>query len=297
MKDYRKYLSPENLSKIDSLEMKARLVVEGFITGLHRSPYHGFSVEFAEHRQYRPGDEIRHLDWKVFARSEKYYIKQYEEETNLRSMLIVDSSASMNYASAGNITKYEYAIYLSAAIAYLLINQRDSVGISLYDDAVRTFMPPNSKQTYLAELIRTLSENEPSKQTSTVASLDEIAERIRRRGLVVVMSDFFDNIEDTLRALSHFRHKNHDVIIFQILDPREIDFKFGPAAQFIDMETSEEMITQPQQIQKSYAEAIQNFTQKLKKGCRNLNIDYNLVITNDPFDRAMREFVSKRARM
>lgn len=297
MNDYRKYLSPENLSKIDSLELKARLVVEGFITGLHKSPYHGFSVEFSEHRQYRPGDEIRHLDWKVFARSEKHYIKQYEEETNLRSMLIVDSSASMNYASSGSISKFEYATYLAAAISYLLINQRDSVGLSLYDSNVKTFMPPKSKSTYLSELIKALAENEPSNLTSTAASLDEIAERIRRRGLVVVMSDFFDNLEDILKALSHFRHKNHDVIIFQILDQREIDFKFGPAAQFIDMETGEEMITQPQQIQKSYSEAMHEFTQKLKKGCRNLNIDYNLISTNEPFDKAMREFVSKRARM
>ena len=297
MDDYRRYLKPENLAKIDSLEMKARLVVEGFITGLHRSPYHGFSVEFAEHRQYRPGDEIRHLDWKVFARSEKYYIKQYEEETNLRSMIIVDSSASMKYASQGNITKFEYASYLAASLSYLLISQRDAAGLALYDDGIRTFLPARSKQSYLSELMRTLDSTEPSNTTGTAAALDEIAERIRRRGLVVVISDFFDDTQSVLKALSHFRHKNHDIIVFQLLDPKELDFKFGPAAHFIDMETAEEMVTQPQQIQKSYAEAMHTFTQNLKKGCRNLNVDYNLIVTNDPFDKALREFVAKRSKL
>ena len=297
MDDYRRYLQPENLAKIDSLEMKARLVVEGFITGLHRSPYHGFSVEFAEHRQYRPGDEIRHLDWKVFARSEKYYIKQYEEETNLRSMIIVDSSASMKYASQGNITKFEYASYLAASLSYLLISQRDAAGLALYDDGIRTFLPARSKQSYLSELMRTLDSTEPSNTTGTATALDEIAERIRRRGLVVVISDFFDDTQSVLKALSHFRHKNHDIIVFQLLDPKELDFKFGPAAHFIDMETAEEMVTQPQQIQKSYAEAMHTFTQNLKKGCRNLNVDYNLIVTNDPFDKALREFVAKRSKM
>ena len=297
MDDYRRYLQPENLAKIDSLEMKARLVVEGFITGLHRSPYHGFSVEFAEHRQYRPGDEIRHLDWKVFARSEKYYIKQYEEETNLRSMIIVDSSASMKYASQGNITKFEYASYLAASLSYLLISQRDAAGLALYDDGIRTFLPARSKQSYLSELMRTLDSSEPSNTTGTAAALDEIAERIRRRGLVVVISDFFDDTQSVLKALSHFRHKNHDIIVFQLLDPKELDFKFGPAAHFIDMETAEEMVTQPQQIQKSYAEAMHTFTQNLKKGCRNLNVDYNLIVTSDPFDKALREFVAKRSKM
>src|SRR5574344_542304 len=240
MEDYRKYLLPENLAKIDNLELIARLVVEGFITGLHRSPYHGFSVEFAEHRQYRPGDEIRRLDWKVFARSEKYYIKQFEEETNLRAMLVVDSSASMKYASKGNISKYEYATYLAASLAYLLINQRDAVGLSLYDTDIRHFMPMKSKQSYLSELIKMLAngmeeaKNENSakdeKPGTAAVALDEIAERLGRRGLVVIISDFFDNIHDILKAISHFRHKNQDVIVFHILDPREVDFKFGPAA-------------------------------------------------------------------
>lgn len=297
MDDYKKYLRPENLAKLENIELKARLVVEGFITGLHRSPYHGFSVEFAEHRQYRPGDEIRHLDWKVFGRSEKYYVKQYEEETNLRSMLIVDSSASMKYSSRGNISKYEYACYLSAAIAYMLMNQRDSVGLSMYDTGIKHFFPPSSKHSYLNELLKALDSTEPSNLTGTAGALNEIAERIRRRGLVVVISDFFDDINSVVKALSHFRHKNHDVIVFQILDPREIDFKFGPAATIVDMETAEEMVTQPYQIQKSYSEAMDNFLHDFRRACRNLNIDYNLILTSDSFDKALKEFVAKRARL
>lgn len=297
MEDYRKYLQPENIAKLENIELKARLVVEGFITGLHRSPYHGFSVEFAEHRQYRAGDEIKHLDWKVFARSEKYYIKQYEEETNLRSMIVLDTSASMNYASKGNITKYEYAKYLSAAITYMLINQRDAVGVSLFDNKIRSFFPPRSKQSYLGELLREIDAAEPSNETNSAPALDEIAERIKRRGLVVVISDFFDDISSVLKALSHFRHKNHDVIVFQILDPREVDFKFGNAAAFVDMETAEEMITQPHQIEKSYKETFASFLHSLKNGCRNMNIDYNLILTSDSFDKALKEFIAKRSRM
>jgi uncharacterized protein (DUF58 family) len=297
MQDYRKYLNPENLSKIASLELKARLVVEGFITGLHKSPYHGFSVEFAEHRQYRSGDEIRHLDWKVYARTEKHYIKQYEEETNLRSMIAIDSSASMKYASAKNISKFEYASYLAAAIAYLLINQRDSAGIALYDEAIRSYFPASSRRSYLNEMLKAIDETEPSNSTGTAKSLDEIAERIRRRGLVVVISDFFDDLQSTLKALNHFKHKNHDIIVFQILDPREIDFKFGNSATFIDLESGEEMATQPHQIHKAYTDAVNKFTQDMKKGCRNLNIDYNLVSTDEPFDKSLREFIAKRSKM
>ena len=295
--EHKKYLDPAVLSKIGNLELIARLVVEGFITGLHRSPYHGFSVEFSEHRQYRMGDEIKHLDWKVLARSEKYYIKQYAEETNLRAMVIVDSSASMKYASKGNISKFEYASYLAASIMYLLINQRDAIGLSLYDSGVRGFFPASGRKSYLTELIKELENTTPSNLTNTAPALNEIAERIHRRGLVVIISDFLDDSESILKAISHFRHKKHDVCVFQILDPRELDFNFGSAAQFVDMESSEEMITQPQQIHKAYAKAAANFLQSFKKGCRNLNVDYNFATTDLPFDHTLRAFVAKQTNL
>lgn len=297
MNDYRRFLQPDTIAKLSNIELKARLVVEGFITGLHRSPYHGFSVEFAEHRQYRQGDEFRHIDWKVFGRTDKYYVKQFEEETNLRSMIAVDSSASMKFASDGNISKFEYASYLAAALAYLLIKQRDAVGLSLYDTEIKTYIPASSRQSQIHNILRAIDTAIPANQTGTSQALDLLAERIRRRGLVVIISDFFDDPKSVISALQHFRHKKHEVLVFQLLDPREIDFKFGRNAVFKDMEMGDEMTTQPYQIQKAYAETMQEFILSIKKACRNADIDYNLINTSEPFDHAMKEFIAKRNQM
>jgi uncharacterized protein (DUF58 family) len=297
MNDYRRFLQPNTVAKLQNIELKARLVVEGFITGLHKSPYHGFSVEFAEHRQYRTGDEIRHIDWKVFGRTDKYYVKQFEEETNLRSMIALDSSTSMKYASKGNISKFEYASYLAAALSYLLIKQRDAVGLSLYDTKVSTFIPPSSRQSHIHNILKALDSTIPANQTGTARALDLLAERIRRRGLVVIISDFFDDPQSIVSALQHFRHKKHEVLVFQILDPREIDFKFGRNAVFKDMEIGDELTTQPYQIQKAYAQTMRDFISEIKKASQNANIDYNLIDTSEPFDKAMKEFIAKRNQM
>lgn len=297
MKDYRKYLLPETIAKLKNIELKARLVVEGFITGLHRSPYHGFSVEFAEYRQYRPGDEVKNIDWRVFARSERYFIKQFEEETNMRSIIALDSSASMSYASKGNISKYEYASYLAAALALLMIKQRDATGLALYDTEIRKYLPPKSKPSYLNELLKTIDNHKPSEQTRTADALEKLAEQIKRRGMVVIMSDFFDDPESTIKALKHFRHKQHETIVFHILDPREIDFKFGDSATFRDIETGEELITQPYQIQKTYKKAMENFINNLRNECLKRQIDYHLVDTSQPFDKALREYFAKRRKL
>ena len=296
-KDYRKYLEPETIARLENIELKARLVVEGFITGLHRSPYHGFSVEFAEHRQYNPGDPIRYIDWKVYGRTDKHFIKRFEEETNLKAVIAVDSSASMKFASKGNISKFEYASYLAGALSYLLIKQRDAAGLALYDTEIREYLPPRSKPSYIRELLRTLDETTPAHETGTASALDLLAERIKRRGLVIVMSDFFDDPESVMKALKHFRHRNHEVLAFQILDPREIDFKFGPAANFKDIETGEELVTQPYQIRNTYSTAVQDFIKLIKKECLAQNIDYFLVNTADPFDKAMRDYLTKRRKM
>lgn len=297
MQDYRKYLKPETVAQLQNIEIKARLVVEGFITGLHRSPYHGFSVEFAEHRQYRHGDETRNIDWKVFARTNKYFVKQYEEETNLRSMIAIDRSASMKYASKGNIPKFEYASYLAAALSMLMIRQRDAVGLALYDTEVRTFLPPNSKPSYINAILNTLAATTPSDETHTATALDMLAERIKRRGLVVIISDFFDDARSVLNALKHFRHRNHEVIAFQLLDPREIDFKLGAGATFRDMETGEEMITNPYHIQSSYKQAVNEHINLIKRECLNHQIDYFLIDTSMPFDKALRDYLIKRTRV
>ncbi len=297
MEDYRKYLQPQVIAQLENIEMKARLVVEGFITGLHRSPYHGFSVEFAEHRQYRPGDHIKHLDWKVFARTGRFYVKQFEEETNLRSVIAIDSSASMGFASGDNISKLEYASYLAASIAFLLIKQRDAVGLATYDTKINKYLPPRSKQSYIHEILKTLDATSPQNQTGTATALDLLAERISRRGLVVIMSDFLDDPNSVLNALKHFRHRKHEVIAFQVLDPREIDFDFGHGANFKDLETGEELVTQPYHIRKSYARQMSSFTANIKKECREHNIDFNVISTKTPFDKALRDYLTKRNRM
>lgn len=297
MNDYRKYLLPETVAQMSNLELIARLVVEGFITGLHRSPYHGFSVEFAEHRQYRPGDETRNIDWKVFARTNKFYVKQYEEETNLRSVIAIDSSASMQYKSPGNISKFDYAIYLTAALATLMIKQRDAVGVAIYNEDVDKYFPPRSKPSYLSEILKMLADTKPSNLTRTSKALDNLAERIKRRGLVIIMSDFLDDADSVLNALKHFRHRNHEVIAFQILDPREIDFKLGAGATFKDMETGEELISHPQHIQFSYSEQVKEFINKIKTECYNHNIDYNIIDTKVPFDKALLEYLTKRKKI
>lgn len=294
MNDYRKYLQPDIIAQLGNIELKARLVVEGFITGLHRSPYHGFSVEFAEHRQYRSGDEIRHIDWKAYGRTNRYYVKQFEEETNLRCTLAVDSSASMGFSSKGYITKFEYAAYLAAALAYLMIQQRDATGLAMYDTEIRSFLPPRSKQSYIREILRQLETAKPDNQTGTSGALDRLAEQIKRRGLVIVISDFFDDVHSVMNALAHFRHKGHEVIAFHILDPREIDFKFGKAANFKDLETGEELVTQPYQLQQIYAKTIKDFIAQIKKGCHSHNIEYHLIDTSTPFDKALRDYLTKR---
>lgn len=297
MNDYKKYLMPQTIAQLKNIELKARMVVEGFITGLHRSPYHGFSVEFAEHRQYHAGDDIRRIDWKVFGRTDRFYVKQFEEETNLRSIIAIDASASMGFASKGMISKFEYSSCLAAAISYLLIKQRDAVGLALYDTKIRTYLPPRSKQSYLNEILKTIAATEPANQTGTAQALDELAERIKRRGLVVIFSDFFDETQSVINALKHFRHRNHDVLAFHILDPREIDFKFGSSATFRDLETNEEIITQPYQIQRTYSKAVKEFINQIKRECYQHNIDYQLINTSEPFDKALRDYMAKRSRM
>ena len=216
-----KYLQPTVVAQLSNMELRARLVVEGFITGLHKSPYHGFSVEFTEHRPYMPGDEIKHIDWKAFGKTDRYYIKQFEEETNLRSHIVLDASRSMQFASRGNLQKYEYASFIAAALAYLMVEQRDAVGLTIYDEAIRVSLPPRANRLYLNQLLRELERQVPSANTNTAGALHQIAERMKRRGLVVVLSDLFDDPARVVTALKHFRYRGNEVIVMQVLDPLE----------------------------------------------------------------------------
>ncbi len=295
--DYRKYLTPSVISKLNSLELRARLVVEGFMVGLHRSPYHGFSVEFTEHRPYMQGDAPKDIDWNVYGKTEKFFIKQYEEETNLRSYILLDTSRSMQYASEGNISKLEYASTLVAALGYLMTKQQDAVGLTLYSEKINKYLPPKASKAYLQELLKQLSDVTASDKTNTASCLNSIAEKIKRRGLVIIVSDFFDDINSILSALKHFRYQNNEVIVFQILDPLERNFAFGSDAVFRDLETADEMTTQPYQIQKAYVEAMNVFLNKIKTECLNSNIEYNLIETSVPFDKALFSYVQKRSRL
>lgn len=295
--DYRKYLQPDVVSTLKGMELKARMVVEGFVAGLHKSPYHGFSVEFAEHRQYMPGDNIRDIDWKVYAKSDRFYIKQYEEETNLKAYLLLDCSASMAYRSDDRINKLDYAGMLSAALSYMMLRQRDAVGLVTYDSRLRRYIPPRSKAGHLHVLLNEIARQTPSDTTDIGATLHEMADRIKRRGLVIIMSDLLDDADTIISGLKHFRYNRHEVIVFHILDPRERDFAFPREAIFKDMETGEELTTLPYQIKKSYAEQVQEFTDKIATHCRQANIDFHPIDTSTPFDKALYAFLSKRERL
>ena len=245
-----KYLDPAFVSQISNMELRARLIVEGFITGLHKSPYHGFSVEFAEHRPYNPGDELRHVDWKVYGKTDRHYVKQYEEETNLRHYVVLDTSASMRYRHAASLSKLEYSAYLASALHFIMARQRDATGLIAFDETIHTLRPPKSTQGYVRELLATLERisgdsDQPAK-TSAASVLDEVAERIGRRSLVVLITDLFENIgehEALLNALRHLRYRGHEVLVFHVLESEtERQFRFPDVPmQFVDMETGEEM--------------------------------------------------------
>lgn len=289
------------------MELRARMIVEGFITGLHKSPYHGFSVEFAEHRPYNPGDEIRHVDWKVFAKTDRYYLKQYEEETNLRHYVVLDTSPSMRYQHANELSKLSYGSHLAAALHFLMVKQRDATGLIAFDDEVHTLMRPKSTLGYLRQLLLQLEQfNSASagdnKRTSAAAVLNEIAERISRRSLVVVITDLFENIaqhDALLKALRHLRYRNHEVLVFHVLESEtERKFQFPDVPMvFRDMETGEEISLQPAQLKQNYQEAVQAFSERFRRQCRGYNIDFIELDTAEPYDTALLAYLNKRKRL
>ena len=295
--DYKSFLDPKSISKFNNLEFKARMVVEGFMVGLHKSPYHGFSVEFSEHRPYMQGDDLKYIDWKVYGKTEKYFIKQFEEETNLKSYVIIDTSRSMDFKSGNNISKLNYATILAASLSYIMIKQQDAVGLALYSEKINKILLPKASRVYLQEILKQLSVITSADKTNTAYALGEIAEKIKRRGLVIIISDFFDDIDTVIKSLKKFSYKKNEVIVFQILDPLEKSFAFGRDAIFKDMETQEELSTQPYQIQKAYKEAMDEFTGKIKRECLNANFDYSLIDTSTPFDTALYTYIQKRARL
>jgi len=296
-KEYLNKLDPAVISGLKNLEIKARSIVEGFMVGMHKSPYHGFSAEFSEHRPYQQGDSIKNIDWKVYAKSEKYFVRQFEEETNLICNIILDSSKSMDYKNDAPVTKWEYSVLLAASLAYILTNQHDAAGLIQFSDIIENYLSPKSNRIHLRNILLTLEKTVPSKKTETGKCLTLVAEKIKKRGLTIIISDFFDEPSSIIAALNYLRSQQNEVILFQVLDPVELSFSFGKDAVFVDMETSEELSAQPYQIQQAYRSAVKEFIEKIKTECRKKNFDYNLILTSDSFDKALLAFFKKRARM
>jgi uncharacterized protein (DUF58 family) len=294
--DKRKYLDPETISKIDNMALRARLVVEGFIIGLHRSPYHGFSVEFAEHRPYIPGDEIKHVDWKLYGKTDRFYIKQFEEETNLKSYILLDKSGSMGYKS-GNLSKLDYGSYLSAALGYLMLKQQDAVSLILFDKEIYKYLPPIAKKSHLNLILGELEDTKPGEETEISPLLHETAEKIKKRGLIILISDLFDDPDEILGGLKHFRYKRHEVIVFHILDPQEVNFSFSRQTQFIDTETKDNLVVEPWHIQREYQKQVKNFIDNYKIKFRQNNIDYVFLTTDKSLGLALTEYLNKREKI
>ena len=290
-----KYLDPSALSRLKNLSLAARTVVEGFFSGMHRSPHKGFSVEFAEHREYAPGMDPRHVDWKVYGRRDKLYVKQYEEETSMRCYVLLDKSASMGYASDGPLTKLEYGSYLAASLAYLMAYQHDAVGLITCDDQVRDHISPRQGPGHLRVLMQTLEAAQPGNETDLGDTFHQLAETIRRRSLVIIISDLFSDPDQLVSALKHFRHRKHDVIVFHVLDPAELTFPFDDVSRIEDMETGREVTSDPRAFRNAYLEEFEKFVNTIRGGCLTSQIDYAVAETGMRFDEFLGMYLARRA--
>lgn len=288
------------LARLGNLHLAARLVVDGLFAGQHKSPRKGFSIEFAEHRQYTPGDDPRHLDWKILAKRDKLYVKQYEEQTNLRGFLLVDVSASMHYRHSGSVTKLDYACLCAAALAYLMQQQHDAFGLVLFADEVRTFIPPRQGKAHLHTILEALQAVEPAGRTDLTRVFNELAERMNRRALVMVLSDLLGDRADApqlVDAIGHFRHRKHEVMVMQVLDKAEIDFPFKDANQLQDMETGRTVAADAQAIRQHYLDQLGRFIATLRLGCAQREVGYALADTSQSFDLFLTEFLTRRRQM
>ncbi len=296
------------VSRLSRLDIVARLVVEGFITGLHKSPYHGFSVEFAEYRAYMPGDSVRDIDWKVFGKTDRIYVKEHEEETNLKAYILLDVSGSMGFGSGG-ITKFRYGCLTAAALSYLMLRQRDAVGLVLFDKGIRRYVPPRSVTTHLHTILREVEAATTGSDTDVSGTFHELAERIKRRGMIVVISDFLppedcvgqakrsDHVDRVLSGLRHFRHRKHEVVVFHVLDPRERDLFYDRETRFVGLEQGAEVATEPWHIAEEYRRHMSNEIDRYRRECREGLIDYVQIDTAEPFDTVLFNYLGKRKKL
>ncbi len=298
--DYRKYLDPRTLARISSLDLRARLIVEGLTSGMHRSPYQGISVEFAQHRPYVAGDDIRHVDWKQYAKTDKIYLKQYLEETNLHLICVVDASESMGFGTVkgegdSTWTKYDHATAIAASLSYMAIQQQDSAGLAVFDQAMSRYFKPSNLPGQWKIITQELQQMPRWNKTNTGKILEQLAEKLTHRSLIVILSDFFDDLQGIQKGLRHLRYKKHEMIVFQVLDPAEIEFPFEDATMFKGLEEMGELLTEPRSLREGYLEQLREFTDELQKMCRGMHIDFKRMNCGEPLDVALSSFLATRS--
>jgi uncharacterized protein (DUF58 family) len=290
------FLDPAIIASLGSLELKARTIVEGFLSGLHRSPYKGFSVEFAEYRQYMPGDDLSTIDWKVYARSDRFYVKKYEEETNLECRIALDVSASMGFRS-GTLSKFDYSLYLAAALAYLMSRQRDAVGLLTFDERIVSLLPPSARPGHLRSLLVSLQRLRLGEKTNVSKPLHQLAEALSRRGLVVLISDLLDEPRQIVEGLKHFRFQGHEVAVFHVLDSHELTFPFERTSRFTDLETGDEIMAAPGIVRTGYLQQINALMELYRRELRLAGIDYTVLDSSQPLDFALMSYLATRGRL
>lgn len=294
--DPRRFLHPETIARISRLDLRAKKAVEGFLTGMHKSPFFGHSVEFVQHRDYTAGDDIRHLDWKVWSKTDKFYIKQYEAETNLRSHLVVDVSASMHYGN-GPLNKYNYGCTIAACIAYLLLHQQDSAGCMTFDEDVRQVVPARSQHTHIDAIVKAMNVSKPRDKTDIEKILRRVAENAPGRGMIVIISDLLVERESLFRGLDMLRHGKHDILLFHVMDEEELTFPFAGTTRFEGMEQLDQVLCDPRSLRDGYLEALQEYLVEVRRGCARRAIDYQLVHTSEYLDAVLSKFLHHRMAM
>lgn len=292
----KRALRPEELARVARLEVLAREVVEGFLSGMHRSPYFGNSVEFLQHREYVAGDETRHIDWKVWSKTDRYYVKLYEEETNLRTVLLVDGSESMLFGSAGT-TKFDYGCSIAAALSYLLLRQQDAVGLVTFDSAVRNVVPPRSKRSHLTTILEALSGETPRQKTDVYGILRRVAEDHVKRGMIVLISDLLADRDGLFRGLKLLRHRGHDVLVFHVFDDQELEFEYSGTTRFEGLESLGDLTCDPRSLREGYLKALQTYLDEVRRECAKNRIDYQVIRTSEHLDAALSKFLSRRLGM
>ena len=290
------FFNPKLIAKLSNLELQAQKVVEGFIAGLHKSPFHGFSVEFSQYRPYLSGDSLRFVDWKVFARTDRYYIKQFEQETNLRCHILIDNSRSMQFGNT-DFNKFKYASMLGSALAFLMIRQQDAVGLFLFDDHIQNRIQPRSVPSLLPQFYSAIENAKPGGDTHISQVLHQVAGQIHRRSLVIIISDLLDDPEEVMKGLRHFKHDQHEVLLFHLMDPRELDLDYTGEIIFKDLESSERIKTNPAYVKQIYENKMQDFLDNYRSQCDRHHISYNLIQTDTDLDKALMKFLLKRKRL